>query len=171
MNKQQLALRLIMTALVAAAGSPAFAMWKWRDANGVVQFTDRPPPASIPDKNIIQRPSQARSVVVESSATAASAASATGAASAPALKGTDPALDAKKREKEQADLLKKKNEEEKLAKQRKENCANAKAYQKSLNDGIRIVRPNAKGENEILDDAARAKEANRAKQVIASDCS
>ena len=36
--------------------------------------------------------------------------------------------------------------------------------------GIRIVRFNAKGEREYLDDKGRAEEAQRARNVIASDC-
>ena len=65
---------------------------------------------------------------------------------------------------------KRKAEDEKLAKTRAENCPRARSYQRTLDDGIRIARTNEKGEREILDDAARAKEMERTRQIIASEC-
>ena len=40
----------------------------------------------------------------------------------------------------------------------------------NLDSGIRIVRANAKGEREFMDDAIRAAETKRLEAVIASDC-
>ena len=40
--------------------SPAAAQWKWRDAQGRVQYSDRPPPTTVPDRDILTRPAAAR---------------------------------------------------------------------------------------------------------------
>jgi hypothetical protein len=45
-----------------------------------------------------------------------------------------------------------------------------KRPQAQIDSGVRIARTNAKGEREILDDAARAVEAKRHEGVIARDC-
>ncbi|WP_395137363.1 DUF4124 domain-containing protein [Schlegelella aquatica] len=146
---------------------PAAAQWKWRDANGKVQYSDRPPPASVPEKDILQRPNG--TLRVPAPAPAASAAEGNAPAK-PAAPAVDKELEARKKKEQQEQEAKRRAEEEKLAKARSENCARARSYLQSLESGMRIARTNDKGEREILDDAARAKETERARQVIASDC-
>ena len=41
---------------------------------------------------------------------------------------------------------------------------------RTLDSGVRIARTNEKGEREFMDDAARAAEAKRTQDIIASDC-
>lgn len=160
--------RLLVLALLGAAfATPSIAQWKWRDSDGRVQYSDRPPPPGVAEKDILSKPPGARVV-------AAAPASVTPAASAapqPAVRASDPQLEAKRKQQEQEEAAKRKAEEEKVAKAKAENCQRAKSYQRTLDDGIRIARTNDKGEREILDDAGRAKEVERNRQVIASDCS
>ncbi|AKJ29190.1 DUF4124 domain-containing protein [Caldimonas brevitalea] len=163
----------VLTAVVGmtlglAASLPAAAQWKWRDASGKVQYSDRPPPASVTDKDVLQRPAGARKATPPVPATEASAPAAPVAK--PAAPGVDKELEERRKKEAQEQEAKAKAEEERLAKARAENCTRAKNYQQTLDSGIRIARTNEKGEREILDDAARAKEVERAKQVIASDC-
>jgi hypothetical protein len=154
----------VLGALLAV---PAQAQWKWRDKNGQTQYSDLPPPAGIAESDILQRPNAAQR------AAPAAAVAASGAASgAPALapKGSDPELEAKRRKAEQEVAAKKKAEDEKLAIAKADNCLRAKAQIRTLDSGIRIARTNDKGEREFMDDAARAAEAKRTQDIIASDC-
>lgn len=151
-----------------AACLPAAAQWKWRDASGKVQYSDRPPPAAVPEKDILQRPAGTLRVA-PTPAPAASSADA-GASVKPTAPPVDKELEARKKKEEQEQDAKRRAEEEKLAKARAENCSRARGYLQSLESGMRIARTNDKGEREILDDAARAQEVQRARQVIASDC-
>lgn len=160
--------RLLLVALLGAAmATPSIAQWKWRDKDGRVQYSDRPPPPGVAENDVLSKPAGAR-VVAPAPAGLTPAAS---AAPQPAVRASDPQLEAKKKQQEQEESAKRKAEEEKVAKAKAENCQRAKSYQRTLDDGIRIARTNDKGEREILDDAARAKEAERNRQVIASDCS
>lgn len=169
MRIAQLSLTLAVLAVALTAADPAHALWKWRDASGKVQYTDRPPPAGVAEKDILQRPTAApRSDFAPRPQAAASAASEPLAA--PAVKATDPQLEAKKREQDQAAEKAKKDKQEQVAKSKAENCSRARGYEKTLGDGYRVARTNEKGEREILDDAARAKETARVKEVIARDC-
>ena len=157
-------------ALGALLAAPAQAQWKWRDKNGQVQYSDLPPPAGVADSDILQRPNgtqQRRAAPVAATAPASAASS-----GAPALapKGTDPELEAKRQKAEQEEAAKKKAEADKLAAAKADNCVRAKAQMRTLDSGVRITRTNEKGEREFLDDAARADEAKRTRDIIASDC-
>jgi hypothetical protein len=152
----------------AALALPASAQWKWRDKGGVVQYSDLPPPPGIPSQDILQRSTTGRQGI----AGAGPAASA--ALVAPGARGGDPELEAKRRKSEQDKTDKVKAEErvqaERLAVAQMDNCSRAKGHMKSLEDGLRMVRTNASGEREVLDDKARADEKARAREIIASEC-
>jgi hypothetical protein len=152
----------VLGALLAV---PAQAQWKWRDKNGQTQYSDLPPPPGIADSDILQRPNANQRL--------APAAAASGAASgAPSLapKGSDPALEAKRRQAEQEVAAKKKAEDEKAAIAKADNCLRAKAQVRTLDSGVRVARANDKGEREFMDDATRAAETKRAQDIVASDC-
>jgi hypothetical protein len=161
--------RVLLVAIVAslAASLPAQAQWKWRDRSGIIQYSDRPPPPDVAQKDIIERP--ARVTEPRAAASAASApAAVTASASAPS--GVDPELEARRRKAEQEDTAKRRAEEAKLAAQRADNCQRAQGQLRALEDGVRLVRTNEKGEREVLDDKGRAEETARARAVIAADC-
>ena len=154
-------------ALACLLALPAHAQWKWRDANGRVTVSDRPPPRDVADKDILQRPAAPRPALVSVAASAAaSAASATAAASAP----VDKELEARRRAAEQERLAKSKAEDDKIAAQRADNCKRARASLAGLETGQRMTRYNEKGEREVLDDNARASETRRAREAILSEC-
>lgn len=161
---------LVLTALLGLGlSAPAAAQWKWRDGGGRIQYSDLPPPPGVAEADILQRPAAAqRRVASAAPAPAASAA----AASAPLLqpKGAEPELEAKRRKAEQEQAAKDKAEADRLAAVRADNCVRAKAQLRTLDSGVRIGRTNDKGEREVMDDAARAGETQRARAVIASDC-
>jgi Domain of unknown function (DUF4124) len=57
----------VWVALFATLGAllalPAEAQWKWRDKGGRMQYSDLPPPASVAEQDILQRPNGAQRVV------------------------------------------------------------------------------------------------------------
>ncbi|WP_294638529.1 DUF4124 domain-containing protein [uncultured Aquabacterium sp.] len=161
-------LPLLAALLVHSLPAQAVPQWKWRDANGSIQYSDRPPPPGTPESAILARPAvpTSRTVVRPPEAAAPAAPS----APAPAVKAAENELDAKKRKAEEEKKALQKAEEEKQARVRAENCQRAQAYMKSLQDGMRIARVNAAGEREILDDAGRAEETRRTQEVIAANC-
>ena len=167
-----LGLSLVATGLALGVCTTAQAQWKWRDTNNRVQYSDLPPPSTVPEGAILQRPVGARRNSAPAFAPAASSASAPAAtaASGPA-RTTDPELEAKRKKAEQDQAAARKAEEEKVNADKAENCTRAKAYQKALDEGQRMARTNAKGEREVFDDKIRAEESKRARDLIASDCS
>jgi hypothetical protein len=169
--------RLLLVAVLAslAASLPVQAQWKWRDKSGIVQYSDRPPPPDVAQKDILERPAplperRAATPVATMSAASAPAADAAQAPAASAPTGVDPELQARRRQAEQEDTAKRRTEEEKLAAQRADNCQRARSQLRALEDGLRLVRTNEKGEREVLDDKGRAEETARARAIVASDC-
>ncbi len=164
--------------MTISLSQPAFAQWKWKDQSGRVQYSDLPPPQSVKEADILQRPSgsarKAAPTFAPGSAQAAAAAlgasaAASAAASGPA-KAVEPELEAKRRKAAEEETAKRRAEEEKQNAARADNCMRAKAQLRALDDGMRMARVNAKGEREILDDKARAEESKRARDIVSSDC-
>lgn len=159
---------LCCAAAAAAQTAPQPPAWKWRDAAGQIVVSDTPPPMSVPDKSILERPPLQR---------ARAAALAAAAASAPPLKPVadnaprvDPELEARRKAAANEQAAQAKADEQRSAAVRAENCSRAKSQLTALVDGQRMVRTNEKGEREVMDDKARAEETQRARAVIASDC-
>jgi hypothetical protein len=165
--------RWIVLALLLAAvlAQPAQAQWKWRDKSGHTQYSDLPPPADVPESDILSRP-QAGSRRAAAPAPAAASAAASGPAVNAILKPKtdDTALEAKRKQLESEQAEKRKADEAKLAAGKADNCARAKEQLRSIDSGVRLVRTNEKGEREVLDDQQRADEAKHTRDIIASDC-
>ncbi len=152
---------------VCAQMAPLPPLWKWLDASGQVQFSDLPPPLSVANKDILERPT------LQQQRAAAAAALAAAGASAPTSIGqarTDPELEARRKRAadEQAAQQRQLLDRDNVV--RADNCNRARAHLAALNDGLRMTRTNAQGEREVLDDKARAEEMQRARGVLSSDC-
>ncbi len=169
-------LRLTLLGLALALPHVCFAQWQWIDKDGRKVFSDQPPPPEVPAKSILRQPGpKAHAAVATEPAsapdTAASASQAAkSAASAPKLSRKDKELEEKKKKAEAAEAEKKKEKEEEIAKARADSCDRAKRAKASFDSGVRISRMNDKGEQEFLDDAARASETKRLQGIIANDC-
>jgi hypothetical protein len=148
-----------------ALGMPSHAQWKWRDKDGTITVSDRPPPRDVADKDILGRPTVTRRVTVPP-ATPASTASAPFEAKGP----LDRELEARRRAADQEQAAKSKADEVRLNAQRGENCLRARTQVATLESGQRMARVNAKGEREVLDDKARAEELAQARDAAAANC-
>ncbi len=170
------------TLLLAVAGVafaiPALAQWQWIDKDGRKVYSDRLPPADIPEKSILKRPPGARVVAAPvapedsatTPATAAPAAANKSAANAPKLSGKDAQLEAKKKQADEEEAAKKKADEEKLAAVKADTCERAKKGLSSIQSGSRVITTNAKGEREVMDDAAKAAETKRLQGIADGAC-
>lgn len=153
---------IVVVGVLAALCSPAaHAQWKWHDKSGQLHVSDLPPPADVPDKDVLQRPSLATHVAAPAAA---------GSAASAAKPAIDPELQARMRLADDQRKAQQKQQEEKAAAARADNCARAQQYMRTIDSGVRMTRTNDKGESEFLDDKQRAAEAERTRAVIASDC-
>ena len=158
---------LLCAALMVAPAAQA--QWKWRDANGGIQLSDVPPPPSVPEKNILQRPGPPKP------ANAAPPAAVRPAASSPTVNARqktplDHEVDQRRKADEQERQARRKADEERQAALRRDNCQRAQQAIATMDSGQRIARVNVQGEREFLSDEQRAAERRRAQAVVSSDC-
>ncbi|WP_296492085.1 DUF4124 domain-containing protein [Rhodoferax sp.] len=172
---QILHLSLILASLLCF---DATAQWAWTDNEGRQVFSDRAPPISVPEKNILRRPGQIgpinnpeTSVNVNASEAAATLQpDPKPVANSPQASGVDKALTERMAKAEQALASQRKAEEERINQLRADNCERARLAQKNLDSGTRLSRINSQGVREVMDAAARAEEAKHVQSVIDSDC-
>ena len=169
-------LRKILLCMPFLVLFPAAAQWQWLDANGQRVFSDRGPPADIPDKNILKRPGGSNAVAPAPAAVPAApapvspAAAAVSPGSAQKSAGKDPELQRKKAELEAAEAAKARAEEQRLAAAKADNCERARRSLNSLQSGARIAQINNQGEREFMPDDARLAETRRVQGIVATDC-
>jgi hypothetical protein len=158
---------MITTALAfACAATPAAAQWVWKDEAGHVVASDQPPPMNVPQSRIIKEPRAKAAAPV-----AADKDPTKDAAKGDAPKSlADRELDAKQRQKDQADAAKKADDEAVKAKALKENCTSARSNVAALTAGGRAARFNEKGEKVYIDDAERQSEINKQQAQVAQYC-
>lgn len=160
---------LLLIALCLPLAATAQGQWKWRDTQGRVQFSDRPPPQGTPDKDILERPMRAPKPVQV--VPYGQAASAPVAAAAPAASTPQERAAASDRTRKAADSeAKLKAQEQRDTQAKADNCRNARQQLTALESGVRVASVNERGERSILDDGQRAQEVRKAQAVIAADC-
>ncbi|UUX93977.1 DUF4124 domain-containing protein [Aquabacterium sp. J223] len=151
----------------------AQAQWTWRDRNGQLHASDRPPPAEVPERDIVRRPHQQRAATpAPRPAPAASAADpnvGSGREPAAAPKG-DPELEARLKRANEEKQAQAEREKARVAALRADNCQRAQEALRTYESGIRLTRVNERGEREFIDDNARAEQIARAQQVVQADC-
>ena len=150
---------------VMVFSSAAAAQWAWKDENGRVVYSDRPPPNSVAPDRIVRQPGGG----ALNTAGATADAKGDGKANAPKT-WLDRDAEFKKRQSERADAEKKSNEEQSQNAQRRSDCERARSYVATLESGTRVVRTDSKGERVYLEDDQRAAELARARDLAARTC-
>lgn len=155
---------LAIAATVLAAISshaPASAQYVWLDEKGTRQYSDMPPPPSVPENRILK---QAGKPVP--AASAAPAPSEEKPAAPAQMSIAEKNAEFKKRQAEQAEKEKKTAEEARLAAEKTKNCERAREYQRTLESGERVTRTDKNGERSFLTDEQRTQEIRDAKRVV-----
>ncbi len=143
----------------------AFAQYVWLDEKGVKQYSDTPPPMSVPNSRILKAPGKISAAPTPQE----------GAAPAQDADQPKPVTTASKNEEfnkrraDQAEKEKKAAEEQRIASDKSKNCERARSYQRSLESGVRIATTDAKGEKSYMTDEQRAKDLAEAKRAT-TDC-
>jgi len=149
---------LALALMLGISQTAGAAIYKWKDKDGAMRYSDTPPPAGTTYETLgAQR----------QKSTAAPAAS---ASEAP-IKSPQEQQDAENEPAESPEALQEKQRVEAENKKiRAQNCATARANLQTFTQGGRISRMNENGEREYLDDEALAKGAEQARKDIAEYC-
>ncbi|HEU0204829.1 MAG TPA: DUF4124 domain-containing protein [Burkholderiaceae bacterium] len=176
--------RFALAALIGLLSLPVAAQWAWREDNGRVVYSDRPPPPSVKSSQIIRQPgTQSSSAPMPGNTRTAAESKADGkeagkeAEKEAGKESTGPKtyaekeMEFRKRQQERAEAAKKQQEEQGRATQKAQECERQRGYLRALEDGVRVSRSDAQGNREVLDDAQRAAETKRIREAIAQSCS
>jgi len=158
--------------------TPSGAQWAWKDGNGRVVYSDRPPPADVraasivrqPSRQLLPTPAPATGAVDDATKPADEKNSETKAAPNAPKTTAEREMEFRKRQQERAESDKKAAEEQTKSATKTAECDRARGYMKSLEDGVRISKTDASGNREFLDDAARAAEVERTRKILQSTC-
>ena len=162
--------KLVASLILLALASAASAQYVWTDERGVKQFSDQPPPLSVPKSRILKQPggSASASSTAPSPETEAPAAAGNAAPKAP-LTTAERNADYIKRRTEQAEKDKKAAQEAQIAENKSKNCEKARKYQTNLASGQRMATTDQSGERVFLSDEQRNREMQDTNRILA-DC-
>jgi len=147
--------RIALLALVCIAAPAQAQLYKWTDANGRVQYSDRKPADGKEAKPVRNTVS---SVGSQSG----------GASGSKSLAEQNKEFD--KRRQELAEGQQKQQQTAAEQKRNAENCEAARRNLAALQSGQRIARYDLKGEKSYMDDSQRAAETERSRQQVEQSC-
>lgn len=152
----------LLILLILASASTFAGLNKWVDADGKVHYSDQPPPANV-ESTTLRPTSSAKDSASESGAAASSAPAApkTIAEREAELKKAQQA------KKEAADMA---AQEQAEADAKKASCASARKNLGLLQEGMRMMEIDDKGERFYLSDEQRQQRIIKAQQDIGTYC-
>lgn len=163
----------ILLSLLCLTTPLAMAQWQWVDANGRKVFSDQPPPADIPQKNILKQPLAPSMPIVSSTGSTKSDNAKSDVKSEvkeASNNNKDPELQKRLEQEAAAEQAKKKADEEKMAKAKAENCRIARSGKATLDSGRPMTQTGETGERVFLDQKQRDAETKRMQEMIARNC-
>jgi hypothetical protein len=155
----------VTTLLALSMASAALAQYVWLDDKGVKQYSDVPPPASVPAKRILKAPGLSAHPSYSYDAPVAAGEDST-AKAAPTI--AEKNADFMKRKIELAEKDKKTAAEAKAKADQAKNCDRAREYQQALDSGVRLGQVDPNGERSFMTDEQRTKETQGNKQYLAA---
>jgi hypothetical protein len=132
--------KYLLLLLILTSTNTLAAISKWVDSNGQVHYSDQPPPSA------------AKAKTLNSGANAQDSAG-SGVAAPKTLAEREAEL--KKSQLEKKEAADKAAKKQAVADAQQANCAKAQQSLRELQDGVRIMEIDAKGEHAYLDDAQR----------------
>lgn len=162
---KSLHLLLVLVAFSSATTLSHAEIYKWKDKNGAIRYTDTPPPSNIKQEAI------GKKKAVQSTVQAPLAGSVEPTKEVP-KESMNKEDDAAKQRQRNAEAEKRnKLEKEAEAKRKAENCKAAKANFETYKQGGRVYKMNEKGEREYLDDKGLNEGKAKAQSEIDENCS
>jgi type IV secretory pathway VirB10-like protein len=161
--------RLLLGAAMLACSAVAQAQWVWLDGKGIRQYSDQPPPTSVPAARILKAPKGAmpdlRKEIAEQPADETQR---------PAIKPgatlAEREADSAKRRTEAAAQARKAQSDAKTKADNAAACENTRSNQHMLESGVRIATADKDGERTFLDDAQKAEQMRRNRDTLATHC-
>lgn len=159
---------IICFTLIYAPLAGAAEIYKWKDADGQIRYSDTPPPGKTPYKNIAKK----KPVAGNGDEGEGAGTSSGGVAPVLAEKTAgDKDIDARRKQAAAEELKKKELDKQDTKKIRDENCTIARKNLTNYNIGGRIYKVDDKGERVYLDDSEIVAGQEKAQKDVEQWCS
>lgn len=167
-----LPLLLATFVLTSISGLSQAEIYKWKDKDGKVRYSDTPPPSNVKQEAIIGKKKPAEPTGKEPLAPVDKAPTApvVGTPNTMEPPPNPEDLAAEKRQQNAEAEKKNKQEKEAEAKRKAENCSAAKANLEAYTQGGRVYKMNEKGERQYMDDSDFKAGKEQAQQEINENC-
>lgn len=146
--------------LALASFNAGAALTKWVDKDGVVHYSDGPPPENVQSETLHLRSNDR--------GTAEQAAPASGPAAPKTIFEMERDLNKEKKAREETE--KKAAQKEQEEKQKRSNCEAARNQLNTLRSAPRIATYDEQGNRSIMDDEARQQQAEQAEAAVSKYC-
>jgi hypothetical protein len=156
--------RIALASLTLSLAAVASAQYIWLDESGVKQYSDAPPPTSVPKNRILKEPGTRSKA--ETDSVSESGKGANSETAAPPTTWAEKNAAFQKRRAEQAKKDAKAAEEEKLAADKAKNCENASNQQQILSTGQAIFRLDKNGQRTFVTEEQRQKELQETNKAL-----
>lgn len=163
-HPRHMAATMIIIGALGAA-SMASAQYVWIDERGVKQYSDMPPPTTVPTSRILKQPGGITDATPTTDGTSAAASQATATEMSTAEKN----VEFRKRKTEQVEKEKKAADEARLGAEKARNCERTREYLRALESGERLTRTDRTGERSYLSDDERQQETKETRRIL-QDC-
>lgn len=168
MNGRSLYSRLLAAAGLTLVVGLAQAQYVWIDAKGIKQFSDRSPPSSVPDKDILKAPGRSAVAIAPGDPEQPAPASVAETAKKALPTVAERNVEFNKRVSDKAAGDKKLAAEAQAKAAKAQQCAAAREYKMQLDSGARIGTVTQSGERAFMSDAERATANAKANKVLAA---
>ncbi len=168
MNRYFPCARLLAAAALTFVAGLAQAQYVWIDAKGIKQFSDRSPPSSVPDKNILKAQGRPAVAILPGDLVTPAPASLAETAKKALPTVAERNVEFNKRVSDKAAVDKKAAAEAQAKAAKAEQCAAARDYKVQLDSGARIGTVTQSSERGFMSDAERATANAKAEKVLAA---
>jgi Domain of unknown function (DUF4124) len=166
---KSLHIHILLLLMVFGASSLSHAeIYKWKDKNGAIRYSDTPPPSNVKQEAIGRN--KATTPTGKEPLASVENAPPVKASDNPAVPENSDAAAAAQRQRNAEAEKNNKQEKEAEAKRKAENCKAAKANFETYTQGGRIYKMNEKGEREYVNDADLEEGKAKAQQEINENC-
>lgn len=157
---------LSLTLSLCLATSHVWAQWAWRDANGTMQYSDTPPPSSVPQNRIVGQPDLA----ADATPTAAPTENAPPTESEAGIPSwAEKNTEFMRRREQRLEQEKKAREEKQAAANMKKDCTQTRENLRLMETGRPIRQASVNGGMEYMSDNERNEKMKRMREYL-KDC-
>lgn len=159
--------KMLAILITSSFAVSALAQYVWLDEKGQKQYSDMPPPASVPSNKILKgKGSLPPAAAPSNSETQPTDDQADKPVDKKPTTLADKETEYQKRKLAQEKKDKEAADKEKAAAEKQKNCERARAYNKALESGQRINHINEAGERSYINDEERARETQESRRML-----